>query len=232
MKTRRQFIKISVKFLSSLGLLLSNFGIWLTKAYARAKRFLVPKGTELSTLINKNPATLDTRNLEILPLKDFETMGLTDHEVDLQSWRLFIDGNVAVPTQLTYSRLVELPSIERDVLMICPGFFVNHGKWKGISMMTVLDPARMKADTTHIVAYGPQGRSEKAERFPIVDIRSNKVFLAYQVNGERLPQKHGFPLRIVAEDYYGDEWVKYVYKIEAIKAEPKKMESQSDGVMW
>ena len=38
----------------------------------------------------------------------------------------------------------------------------------------------------------------------------NKVFLAYEVNGQRLPQKHGFPLRVVAEDHYGFQWVKYV----------------------
>ena len=219
MKTRRQFIKFSVKFLSGLGVFFSTIGTWLTNAYAKTKRILVPKGTDLSALRSDNPATLDTRNLEILPLKDFQTMGLTDHEVDLKSWRLIIDGHVIVPTRLPYSGIRELPTIERNVLMICPGIFVNHGRWKGISMMTVLNMAQMKADTTHISVYGPQGPYEKVERFPIADIRSEKVFLAYQVNGARLPQKHGFPLRIVAEDYYGDEWVKYVYKIEAIKAE-------------
>ena len=85
--------------------------------------------------------------------------------------------------------------------------------------MTALNLTRMKADTTHITVYGPEGPYEKVERFPIADIRSNKVFLAYAVNGEKLPQKHGFPLRIVAEDYYGSDWVKYVYKIEAFKEE-------------
>jgi sulfoxide reductase catalytic subunit YedY len=190
-----------------------------TKAYAKTKRILVPKGTDLSALRSDNPASLDARNLEVLPLKDFQTMGLTDHEVDLKSWQLLIEGNVATPSRLSYSKIREFPAIERNVLMICPGIFVNHGRWKGISMMTTLNLAQMKADTTHISVYGPQGSYEKVERFPIADIRSDKVFLAYQVNGERLPQKHGFPLRIVAEDYYGDEWVKFVYKIEAIKAE-------------
>jgi sulfoxide reductase catalytic subunit YedY len=217
MKTRRQFIKFSLKFLSGLGMFFGAIGAWLEKVYAQTKRILVPRGTDLSTLRNENPATLDTRNLEVLPLKEFETMGLTDHEVDLKSWRLLIDGNVAAPTRLTYSRILELPSIERKVLLVCPGIFTNHGNWKGISLMTVLNLARMKADTAHIIVAGPQGSYEKVEKFPIADIRSDKVFLAYQVNGERLPQKHGFPLRIVAEDYYGDEWVKYVYKIEAIK---------------
>lgn len=217
MKTRRQFIKFSVKFFSGLGLFFSTMGTWLTEAYAKTKRILVPKGTDLDALRSDNPATLDTRNLQILPLKDFQTMGQTDHSVDLKSWRLIIDGNVIVPTRLPYSEIRELPAIERNVLMICPGIFVNHGRWRGISLMTVLNLAQMKADTTHISVSGPQGSYEKLERFPIADIRSDKVFLAYQVNGERLPQKHGFPLRIVAEDYYGDEWVKYVYKIEAIK---------------
>jgi sulfoxide reductase catalytic subunit YedY len=219
MKTRRQFIQFSLKLLSSLGVFSGTLGTWFANAYAQTKRILVPKGTDLSALRSENPATLDTRNLEILPLKDFETMGLTDHEVDLKSWRLLIDGNVAVPTRLNYSVIRELPAIERNVLLICPGIFTNHGRWKGISLMTVLNLAQMKSDTTHISVYGPQGPYEKTERFPIADVRSDKVFLAYQVNGEKLPQKHGFPLRIVAEDYYGDEWVKYVYKIEAIKAE-------------
>ena len=219
MKTRRQFIKSAIAFLSGLGVLFSTIGVWLAKAYAQTKRILLPKGTDLSSLSSKNPAELDTRDLEVRPLEDFEIMGLSDHEVDLPSWRLIIDGNVAAPTELSYSRLVELPSIERKVLLICPGFFANHGSWKGVSLMTVLNLARMKADTTHIGVSGPEGRYEKAERFPIADISKDKVFLAYAVNGEKLPRKHGFPLRIVAEDYYGDDWVKYVYKIEAIKAE-------------
>jgi len=219
MKTRRQFIKFTIEFLGGLGVFFGTTGLWLKKAYARTKRILLPKGTDLSTLSNKNPATLDTRNLALLPLKDFQTMGLTDHEVDLNSWRLIIEGNITAPRSLSYSQILELPSIERNVLLICPGVFTNHGKWKGISMMTVLNLAQMKADTTHISAYGPEGSYEKVEQFPIADIRSNKVFLAYAVNREKLPQKHGFPLRIVAEDYYGSDWVKYVYKIEAFKVE-------------
>jgi sulfoxide reductase catalytic subunit YedY len=146
-------------------------------------------------------------------------MGLSNHPVHMPSWRLIVEGNVAVPTRIPYSEIAKLPSIERKVLLICPGVFVNHGRWKGISLMTVLGLAQMRADTTHISVYGPKGTREKMERFPIADVRSDKVFLAYAVNGETLPQRHGFPLRIVAEDYYGDEWVKYVYRIEALKME-------------
>jgi len=219
MKTRRQFIKYAVEFFMGLGAFFSIIGSWLAKAYAETKRILLPKGTDLSTLSSKNPAELDTRNLELRPLEQFGTMGQSNYKVDLKSWRLIVEGNVSAPTRLTYERLIELPSIEHKVLLICPGFFANHGSWKGVSLMTVLNLARMKDDTTHIGVSGPQGSYEKVEKFPIADVRSDKVFLAYGVNGEKLSQKHGFPLRIVAEDYYGNDWVKYVYRIEAVKTE-------------
>ena len=53
---------------------------------------------------------------------------------------------------------------------------------------------------------GPAGRYAKVKRFPIDEIASQKIFLAYQVNGKVLPEKHGYPLRVVAEDRYGYEW--------------------------
>jgi sulfoxide reductase catalytic subunit YedY len=124
-----------------------------------------------------------------------------------------------VPLQLTYPEVLEMTSIEREVLLICPGIFVNHGRWKGLSMNELLKKAGMEEGVTHVSFSGAARRFEKTERFPIADVLSEKVFLAYGVNGEILPEQHGFPLRLVAEDYYGTIWVKYVHsvKLERIK---------------
>jgi DMSO/TMAO reductase YedYZ molybdopterin-dependent catalytic subunit len=47
------------------------------------------------------------------------------------------------------------------------------------------------------------------------DIMANdNIFLAHIVNGETLPEKHGFPLRLVAKGKYGYDWVKWVENIE------------------
>jgi sulfoxide reductase catalytic subunit YedY len=181
-------------------------------AFAEAKKIILPRGTRRETLIQKNPKLLDARNLEVTPLKDFETMGITDHEVTLDQWRLYVEGEVKTPLKLTYSEMKTLPSIKRKVLLICPGFFAIHGLWKGISMEKLLQRAGIGKGATHVTFAGPEGHYEKVERFPINDIRSGKVFLAYEINGESLPRKHGFPLRLIAEDYYGSYWVKYVYK--------------------
>ena len=64
MKTRRQFIKFTIQLLSGVSVFFSGIGLWLKKAYAQTKRIIVPKGTRMSSLRDKNPATLDTRKLE------------------------------------------------------------------------------------------------------------------------------------------------------------------------
>jgi len=99
------------------------------------------------------------------------------------------------------------------VLMICPGFFANQGTWKGFSLGELLKLAQAEEGVTHVTARGPDGKYENSQRYPLEDALSNKVFLAYEVNGKPLPQRHGFPLRAVAEGYYGYDWVKYVYRV-------------------
>ncbi len=136
----------------------SPFFSWIRLVHAKIQKIILPKDTPLDELAYKNPAELDTRNLDITPLEDFKTMGITDQKTDLDTWRLKVEGHVEVPLSLTYSQILTFPAIERDVL-------------------------------------------------------SNKVFLAYEVNGKPLPQKHGFPLRVVAEDRFGFTWVKFVHKI-------------------
>jgi sulfoxide reductase catalytic subunit YedY len=213
--TRRQFIQKTLTFSTAIGVFFNPVFSFINSVYAKAKRILVPRGTEMKSLIGEDPADLDTRDLEIIPLKDFETMGDTDQEINLDQWRLEVTGKVKRPYKLTYSQIMELPVIERKVLMICPGVFANQGLWKGISLWNLLETAGIQEGTTHITLRGAVGDSEKVDRFELEYVRSNKVFLAYRVNGKVLPQKHGFPLRAVAEDKYGYDWTKYVHTVEA-----------------
>jgi DMSO/TMAO reductase YedYZ molybdopterin-dependent catalytic subunit len=210
---RRQFLKQGIGFLASMSLLLGTLFSAARWIYAKARKTILPKGTKIESLIQENPGALDTRNLEITPLKDFGTMGISDYEVNLDEWRLEVTGRVKKPLRLTYSEISSLPSVEKTALLICPGFFANHGRWKGISMKALLERAGIVNDVTHVTFSGPRGSYEKVEGFPIQDVLTDKVFLAYGVNGKTLPKKHGFPLRVVAEGYYGSEWVKYVYKM-------------------
>ncbi len=61
-----------------------------------------------------------------------------------------------------------------------------------------------------------RGAQEKVVQVPLEELHLKKVFLAYRVNDATLPRKHGFPLRLVLEDHYGYEWVKYVEGVEVL----------------
>jgi sulfoxide reductase catalytic subunit YedY len=212
MNTRREFFETLFKLITGTGVFLGSLALPICRAYSNAETIILPRGTERESLIDKDPKSLDTGNLEITPLKDFGTMGLTDFEVNIKEWRLGVAGKVKTPLQLTYSEILSLPSVEKNVLLICPGFFSNYGRWQGVSMKDLLSRAVMERGVTHIIIYsGPEGAYKK--EFPVADVLANRVFLAYRVNGETLPIRDGYPLRVVAEGYYGSDWIKYVSKV-------------------
>jgi len=215
MASRRKFLKKALTGLFGTGLLLSPFLSLVRHVAAGARKIIVPQGTKRETLVDKNPRDLDTTHLEITGIDDFGVMGLEDHEVSLETWSLRVDGRVQTPLHLSYPALLEMPAIERAVLLICPGVFANHGLWKGVSVKELLDRAGMANEVNYITFRGPEGRYEKVLRVPIGDVLSDQVFLAHHVNGAPLPMKHGFPLRVVAEGYSGDDWVKYVDRVTA-----------------
>ena len=213
LETRRKLIKMLLATAAGATLFLSKIGTGLQWAYAKAKKVILPKGTEMSTLISKNPAKLDASNLDTSPESEFDVMGQTVHQVNIDEWRLDLSGAVASPKQFSYDDLLKMPAVERNVLLICPGFFAYNGMWKGISMESFLKAAGINPEATHVKFSGPKGISRKSKRFDIDELLKDKVFLAYQVNEKPLPERHGFPLRLVAEDHYGGRWVKYVDKV-------------------
>ncbi len=106
-----------------------------------------------------------------------------------------------------------LPSSEKQVLLICPGFFANNGSWKGIEMGELLKKAKCEDGAKDVIFAASEGGYERTEKYSLKEVLSGRVFLAYMVNGETLPEKHGYPLRVVAEGHYGSQWTKYVGKV-------------------
>jgi DMSO/TMAO reductase YedYZ molybdopterin-dependent catalytic subunit len=209
MWTRRKFLRKS--FWVSLGGFLLTSSLWglASNTWAKAKQ-LLPKGFSRNKLKDMNPAEVDNRNLEIDPLKKFGTMGPTDVAIDLETYRLKVTGKIERPLSLTYDQILKYPLLTETVLLICPGFFANNGRWTGVNLESLLEEAQIKKEAQYIDIVGT---AEKRVRIPLKALDQKRIFLAYRVNGETLPQKHGFPLRLVYEDAYGFDWVKYVDEI-------------------
>lgn len=215
MHTRRQFIRLVTRLMAGLGAAVHPAGAFVGRALAAAQRRLLLKETDLQSLKDEHPTALDTRHLEIMPVESFRTMGATDYAVSLDQWRLEVTGGVKQPLKLTYAELLALPAVEENVLLICPGVFTIHAAWKGVPVREVLRRAGLQEGATHVTLHGPPGPYEKVEEFKMAEVDSGKLLLAYAVNGQALPRKHGFPLRAVAVDRFGSDWVKFVYKLEA-----------------
>jgi len=181
----------------------------LSICWAETKK-LLPKGFSKGKLKDMNPAEIDTRNLEIDSLGKFGTMGPTDVKIDLETYRLKVTGKVERPLSLSYDQILKYPSLTETVLLICPGFFANNGRWAGVDLKSLIQEAQIKKEAQSIDIVGT---GEKRVRIPLKALDQKKIFLAYRVNDQALPQKHGFPLRLVYEDAYGSDWVKYVDEI-------------------
>ena len=125
MWTRRKLIR--TWFWASLSSLVLHP---LSICWAKTKKIL-PKGFSKGELKDMNPAEIDSRNLEIDPLNQFGTMGPTDVAVDLKTYRLKVSGKVGRPLSLSYDQILKYPSLTETVLLICPGFFANNGRWTG-----------------------------------------------------------------------------------------------------
>lgn len=219
---RRNFLKWAAGTMGLLGGLFNPLPNLIRCVWASGSKRILPKGSDPSSLRDLNPEYLDTRNLKVMPVADFRTMGDTDIAIDPQPYRLQIGGRVQYPLSLTYTQILALPAIERNVLLVCPGIFSNHGRWKGISGKALLERVAAKADTTQVVIHGRSHSGDHEAIFPITELASDRVFLCYQVNGEPLPKKHGFPLRVVAEGHFGSEWAKYVERVELVGATYEK----------
>jgi sulfoxide reductase catalytic subunit YedY len=197
------------KFLISSILIPPFFSKLVSALWAQTKKVL-PKGFKKGELKNMNPGEIDNRNLEIDPLKQFGAMGPTDVAIDSKTYRLKVTGKVERSCSLSYDQILKLPSLTETVLLICPGFFSNNGRWTGVNLKSLLQEAQVEKEAQYIDINGAHG---KGVRISLKALDQKRIFLAYRVNGESLPQKHGFPLRLVYEDAYGYDWVKYVEEI-------------------
>jgi DMSO/TMAO reductase YedYZ molybdopterin-dependent catalytic subunit len=221
LESRRTIIKKTIKVFTGIFLFLNPIFAFVRQSFADVKKNVLPKNTKMADLIDADPTELDISQLPVTPIVEFDTMGQTDHTVDIEKWRLEITGEVQEDLDLTYQDLLKFPDITKTILLICPGFFALNGKWKGISMGQFLTSLKLNKNATHVRFTGPKGRLQETEIYPLDELYSNKIFLAYGVNAKPLSMKHGYPLRIVANGYSGSSWIKYVNQV--------RVESLSEG---
>ena len=167
---------------------------------------------DLSYLKFNNPAEVDNSKLPVTPVNQLHTTTAgTPPSINVDEYRLAIDGLVTNPLSLAYKDLLNYPKITKKVLLICPGVFVDNAVWTGVSLKMLLDQAGVKPEASLVVFYGEDGY---VNTIHYADVKADNVFLAYWVNGQALPAKNGYPIRAVMVGQFGSLWVKWVNHIE------------------
>ncbi len=174
-------------------------------------RTVLTPDTPDSKIIRMHPKNVDPTQLPLDSIRELHTTG-RPIDVDINEWRLEVKGPmVRNPVSLEYEDLSNMMMIKKSVLLICPGFFADYAEWEGVPLSNILKKAEVKKNYKKITFHAMDGYSSSFDR---EEIENNLFFLSLKVNGETLPKEHGFPVRLVAENFYGGKWVKWIKTID------------------
>jgi sulfoxide reductase catalytic subunit YedY len=168
------------------------------------------ESTSLDDFKYKDPAEVDNSNLPITPVEEIHTTAQAP-DVDITQYHLTIDGLVENPLALTYGEVLEYETVTEVVLLICQGVFVDNAEWTGVPVKTLLDVAKIKPEASTVTFRSIDGYNTV---LPLDIALGEGVFLAHKVNGQILPDEHGYPLRLVVKGRYGWDWSKWVEEID------------------
>ena len=94
---------------------------------------------------------------------------------------------------------------------------VGNAVWGGVMLGHVLKLAGLKEGAAHVAFAGldtPLGKAKiQFIRSISIEKALDSTLLAYEMNGDPLPQEHGFPLRSLALGWTGANCVKWLHRI-------------------
>jgi DMSO/TMAO reductase YedYZ molybdopterin-dependent catalytic subunit len=164
---------------------------------------------------------------------------IPDTPVDLEVWRLTIDGEVNQPLTLDMDRIQHLPKAIVANTLECSGNSrsllekkasgnpwtiggVGNAVWGGVWLRDLLNEAGLADRAAHVAFEGmdtPLGKAQiKFVRSIPMEKAMSSTLLAYEMNGDPLPLKHGYPLRALALGWTGANCVKWLKRISVMDA--------------
>ena len=142
-------------------------------------------------------------------------------KVDAADWKLEVKGDLMRnPYSLTYDELKALPTKEEYVTLTCisnniGGGLISNALWRGVPLKFLLERAQLDASVERIAFHAADGY---VDSFPLDYAMGKDVLVAYLMNGEPLPDGHGFPARIIVPGLWGMENVKWLTRIEPVES--------------
>jgi sulfite oxidase len=198
---------------------------------------------ELTSRPANYEAVRDTFTTRITPLERFYIRNHFDAPADLAAWKLEVSGLVDKPRTFALAELAKLPQVTVEAVLQCAGngrgLFtprvagvqwrwgaMGNATWTGPRLGDVLAAAGVKKAARHVQLQGlDKPTVDKTPAFirgiPIGKALHRDTIVALQMNGKPLSPLHGAPARLVVPGWVGDDWVKWLARIELRADEPK-----------
>jgi DMSO/TMAO reductase YedYZ molybdopterin-dependent catalytic subunit len=132
-------------------------------------------------------------------------------EVDIETYRLTIDGLVENPQSLTYDDVLANNRYNKRVRLDCVEGWSATILWEGVLVKDMIEKANPDPDASTVIFYAVDGYSTS---FPISYIMENDIILAYKMNEVIMPKERGYPFELVAESKWGYKWIRWVDRIQ------------------
>jgi DMSO/TMAO reductase YedYZ molybdopterin-dependent catalytic subunit len=154
----------------------------------------------------------------ITPNKEFYdvTKNSVDPQPDLSLWRVEVVGSVTNPKTYSLEEIEAMSSVFQETTLECisnrvGGGLISNAVWKGVPLQQVIQASHPKSEVVQVVFHGADAYADDVS---IELAMRPTTILAYRMNGDPLPMRHGFPLRMIVPGMVGEKSVKWLTRIE------------------
>ncbi|MDN5686551.1 MAG: molybdopterin-dependent oxidoreductase [Brachybacterium sp.] len=175
----------------------------------RAAQYVLPDPVASAEPIPED-AQVDLEGMPpyVTPNADFYRIdtALAVPRVDPASWQLRIHGLVDHELTLSFEELLAEPMITQHVTLACVsnpvgGDLAGNATWLGVPVRTLLERAGVREGADMVLSRSIDGFTASTPLEALTDDRDSLI--AVGMNGEPLPQQHGYPVRMVVPGLYG-----------------------------
>lgn len=151
------------------------------------------------------------------------TKNVIDPRVDASRWSFSVDGAVRMPNTYDFTALTRMPETVQETTLMCISNGVGDGlmsnaMWTGVPLADLINAAGPSDDAVEVLVTAVDGYTDT---FPIEKALDGTTMLAYRMNGDELPQRHGFPVRLVVPGFYGEKNLKWITGVEVVTYDAK-----------
>ena len=161
---------------------------------------------------------------EVTPDGEFYRIDINTRpiEIDGESWVLQVEGLFDNPRPLTlHDLMTNFPAVTQTITIGCisnrvGGDLISTAHWTGVRLVDLMTEFGLRPEAKELFIEAQDGFFESVAMKDLMDPRT---LLVYGMNGQTLPIRHGFPLRIYIPNRYGMKQPKWITRIEAIDEE-------------